>query len=333
MLAQFLRRLDEGSSHILVLDQAHLVWQTGFFRIAGGRGQRGIRHANDHIGIDRRFLGQTRTHTLAGGMHVHAVNIGIRACEVDEFHRADGQLGLVRVLHDFVAVVIHDHDFARADVAHQLGADDVERAGLGGEHICAVLHLAKGERTEAVRIERADHGVLGHDQIGEAAMNGVERFLELFHESALRGTADEVHKHFGVGIGVEDRTFVLQLAAQGRAVGEVAVVAQGHISIMETENERLNVVGAARAGSGVAHVANRPVSLQAFDFSLVAEHLGQQTRSAMTDEMTIIVGDNAGTLLTAMLQRVQAEVGESGGVRVAPNAENTAFLVDVFEFS
>ena len=45
----------------------------------------------------------------------------------------------------------------------------------------------------------------------------------------------------------------------------------------------------------------------------------------MTDEMTIIVRDNAGTLLTAMLQRVQAEVGESGGVRVAPNAENTAF--------
>lgn len=53
----------------------------------------------------------------------------------------------------------------------------------------------------------------------------------------------------------------------------------------------------------------------------------------MTDKMTIIVRDNAGTLLTAMLQRVQAEVGESGGVRVAPNAENTAFLVDVFEFS
>ena len=54
-------------------------------------------------------------------------------------------------------------------------------------------------------------------------------------------------------------------------------MAQGHISIMETEDERLNVVGAARAGSGVAHMANRPVSLQTFDFSLVAEHLGQQT--------------------------------------------------------
>ncbi len=51
-------------------------------------------------------------------------------------------------------------------------------------------------------------------------------------------------------------------------------------------------------------MADRFVSFQAFDFPFVAEHLGQQTRSAMTDEMTIIVGDNAGTLLTAMLQRV-----------------------------
>ena len=53
----------------------------------------------------------------------------------------------------------------------------------------------------------------------------------------------------------------------------------------------------------------------------------------MTDEMTVIVRDNAGAFLTTMLQRVQAEVGESGGVRVTPNAKNTAFLVDVFEFS
>ena len=110
-------------------------------------------------------------------------------------------------------------------------------------------------------------------------------------------------------------------------------MAQRHIAVMETEDERLDVVGAAGAGSGIAHMADRPVAFESFDFTLVAEYLGQQTRSAMTDEMTVIVGDNAGTLLTTMLQRVQTEVSESGGVRVAPNAENTAFLVDVFEFS
>ena len=266
-------------------------------------------------------------------MHVHAVDIGIRAGEVDEFHRADGQLRLIRVLHDLVAVVVHHHDLTRTDVTYQFGADDVERAGFGSEHIRAVLHLAKGERTETVRIECADHGVLGHNQIGETAMHDVQRFLELVHKRALRGAADEVHQHFGVGIGMEDRTLIFQLAAQGRAIREIAVMTQRHIAVMETEDERLDVVGAAGAGSGIAHMADRPVAFESFDFTLVAEYLGQQTRSAMTDEMTVIVGDNAGTLLTTMLQRVQTEVSESGGVRVAPNAENTAFLVDVFEFS
>ena len=76
-------------------------------------------------------------------------------------------------------------------------------------------------------------------------MNGVERFLELLHESALRGTADEVHKHFGVGIGVEDCAFVFQLTPQSRAVRQIAIVAQGHIAVMEAEDEWLDVVGAA----------------------------------------------------------------------------------------
>lgn len=49
--------------------------------------------------------------------------------------------------------------------------------------------------------------------------------------------------------------------------------------------------------------------------------------------MAVIVGDDAGTFLTAMLQRVQAEIGKSGGVGVAPHAEDATFLVNVFEFS
>ena len=245
LLAQFLRRLDEGSSHILVLDQAHLVWQTGFFRIAGGRGQRGIRHANDHIGIDRRFLGQARTHTLAGGMHVHAVNVGIRTCEVDEFHRADGQLGLIGVLHDLVTVIVDNHDFTRANIAHQFSANNIERAGFGSEHICAVFHLAEGKRAETIRIECADHGVFGHDQVGETAVHGVERFLELVHERALGGATQQMHQHFGVGIGVENRPFVFQLTPQSRAIRQIAVMAQSHIAVMEAEDEWLDVVGAA----------------------------------------------------------------------------------------
>ena len=39
-----------------------------------------------------------------------------------------------------------------------------------------------------------------------------------------------MHEHFGVGVGVEDRAFVLQLATQRHAVGEVSVVPQRHVA-------------------------------------------------------------------------------------------------------
>ena len=147
-------------------------------------------------------------------MHVDAIDIGIRAGEVDVLHRADGQLRVVGVLHDLVAVIVDHHDFTRANVTHQLGADDIQCAGFGGEHVGAVLHLAEGERAEAVRVECADHGVFGHQQVGETAMHRVERFLELVHKGALHRTANQVHQHFGVGVRMEDGAFVFKLAAQ-----------------------------------------------------------------------------------------------------------------------
>ena len=52
----------------------------------------------------------------------------------------------------------------------------------------------------------------------------------------------------------------------------------------------------------------------------------------MPDEMAMVVRDDAGALLSAVLQRVQAKVRQSGRVRVPPDAEDAAFLVDVFKF-
>ena len=175
--------------------------------------------------------------------------------------------------------------------------------------------------------------MLGHEQVGETAVHLVERFLELVHERGGGRTADEVHQHLSVGIGVEDCPFVLQFAAQAHAIGEVAVVAECDVAIMEAEQERLDVVHRSGAGCRVTHVADGLVSFEPFDFVLVGEHLGEQAEPAMPDEMTVIVRDDAGAFLAAVLQRVQTKIGETGGIRVAPDTENTALFVDVFEFS
>ena len=164
-------------------------------------------------------------------------------------------------------------------------------------------------------------------------MHGVERLLELVHEGRLGGAADQVHEHFGVGVGVEDRAFVLQLATQRHAVGEVSVVPQRHVAVVEPEDERLDVVGGARSGGGITHVADRLVAGEPSDLALVAEHLGQQSEAAVPDEMAVVVGDDAGAFLTAVLQCVESEIRQAGGVRVTPYAEDAAFFVNVFEFS
>ena len=58
-----------------------------------------------------------------------------------------------------------DHDdLAILDVAHEARADDVERAGLGRQDVCAV-ELAEDQRADAQRIARADQFLIGeHDQ-------------------------------------------------------------------------------------------------------------------------------------------------------------------------
>ena len=146
--------------------------------------------------------------------------------------------------------------------------------------------------------------MLGHDQVGETAVHGVERLLELVHERGLGGTADEVHQHFGIGVRVENRALVLEFAAQRGAVGQIAVVAQGHIAVMETEDERLDVVAAAGTGRGVTHVTDGVASFKPLNFAFVAEHLSEQAFAAVADQVAVVVRHDAGAFLPAMLQSV-----------------------------
>ena len=61
--------------------------------------------------------------------------------------------------------VEHD-ELARLDVADQLGADDVQRAGLRGQDM-ARAQLAQHQRPHAQGIAHADHHVLGASATSE----------------------------------------------------------------------------------------------------------------------------------------------------------------------
>ena len=95
---------------------------------------------------------------------------------------------------------------------------------------------------------------------------------------------------------------------------------------VEVGEQRLHVAQDGVAGGGVAVVAERDVALEAADHVGLVEVVADEAEAALGVEVRAVVGDDAGGLLAAMLQGVQAERGQRRGVLVAEDAEHAALL-------
>jgi len=119
---------------------------------------------------------EERARALARDVDAAAIDDGVRAGEVDELKDAE-------LLRRFAAVArvganagcVDDDDLAGADVALELGADGVERAGLGGKDDGAVLQLTHAEGPEAVHIARGDELCRRRENEGIRALDAVHR--------------------------------------------------------------------------------------------------------------------------------------------------------------
>ena len=161
LLAQALVGLDEGASDIAVLDQALAEVDAGGAGEADRRRRARVGDRQDQIGLDGRLLGEPLAHADTGAVDLDARQPRIRPREVEELEHAER--AAVRLGHGLLgaAAFVVDHDeLAQADFALEPGADEVERAGLGGEHPVAV-EPAEHERPEAVRVAEADQLPLG----------------------------------------------------------------------------------------------------------------------------------------------------------------------------
>ncbi len=140
-------------------------------------------------------------------------------------------------------------------------------------------------------------------------------------------------------VGGGGRAVVGQLAALGRElldeveqlarVGQVAVVAQRDRPGRGRPERRLGVLPHAGAGGGVAGVADREVAAQRAEVALV-EDLRDQAHVLVDQDLRAVAHRDAGRLLAAVLQRVEAEVGQLGdlglgaGAVGGPDAEDPA---------
>ena len=216
----------------MVADDAELVGNAGFLRVTDRRRHAGIRHRDDHVGRGGRLA---REFDAAGFAHVvdaAAADDRVRPGEIDVLEDARPRRQLAERLFRMGAVLVEDENFAVLDVAHVLGADDVERAGLGGEDRAAV-ELAEHQRPDAERVAGADQFLVGQPDEGVGAFEHLQAFDEAVDEAVAVRARHQMQDHLGVRGRLHHGAFAHELTAQREPVGEVAVVADGKAAGIE----------------------------------------------------------------------------------------------------
>ena len=90
--------------------------------------------------------------------------------------------------------------------------------------------------------------------------------------------------------------------------------------------QRLHVAQDGGAGRRVAHVADRDGAGQPVDHVAPRERVADEAEPALGMKALAVVADDAGRFLAAMLERMQAERRDRGGVGMPVDAENAALF-------
>ena len=160
------------------------------------------------------------------------------------------------------------------------------------------------------------------------AFDLVERVAQRALQIARRAARHQVHDHFGVAGGLEDRAAMFERAAQLAGVGEIAVVRQRQLALVAIDDDGLRVDQRSVAGGGVARVADGGGAGQPREHRGLKDFL-HQAHAFFEMQRGAVGGDDAGGFLAAMLQGVESQIGELGGFGMAEDAADTAVIVKV----
>ena len=324
-LADLLGRLDEGAPDIVVADDAELVGNARRLGVTDRCRHAGIRHRNDHVGRRRRFAGEFGAGSFAHVIDAAAADDRIRPGEIDVFEDARPRRHRRKRLVRMRAVFVEDQDFAILDIADILRADDVERASFGGEDRTAV-ELAEHQRPNAERVARADQLLVGEADEGVGAFEHAQALDQAIDKAVAVRARHQMKDHLGVGGRLHHGAFADQLAPQRQAVGEIAVVADGEAAGIELGEERLHVAQDGFAGGRIADMTDGGGAGQAVDDFAAGKRVADQPETALGVKALAVERHDAGGFLAAMLQGVQSERGNGGGIRMTEYAEHPALF-------
>ena len=326
-VADRLLRLDEGSPHVVVPDEAHLEGEPGRLREPQRRGDARVGHGNDDIGIRRALHRQLPPESLADLVDASAAHDRIRAGEVDVLEDAEPLDRREKRVVGVRSPGVDDDHLARLHLPQVLRLDQVERARLRGDDRSPLpLHLPEGERPDPVGVAHPDQLVPGHEEEGIRAADLVQCVDDAILDPLLPGAGDEVDENLGVHRGLEDRTGDLELPLKFLGVHEIAVVGDGNGAGLEIDHQRLGVFQLRAARRGVADVPDGGVPRQPGE-DLLREDVGDQPHLLVEDDPFAVGAGDPRAFLAPVLQRVETQVRHVRRLGVPVDPENAALVV------
>ena len=139
---------------------------------------------------------------------------------------------------------------------------------------------------------------------------------------------DELDDDLGVGGGLEVCAVAFEACAHIAEVDQVAVVGDGDEALGGIDADGLGVEKGGVAGGGVAGVADGHVAGK-LGKDVVGEDLRDQAHALDVGEVLAVGSGDAGRLLAAMLEGVEAEIGLARGVGMAVDGDDAAFFVEL----
>ena len=187
--------------------------------------------------------------------------------------------------------------------------------------------MAHGERPEAARIAGGEDPVAAdHDQ-RKGAFHAAQGVGHGVGQGLLARQRNQMNQHLGVAVGLKDRALAFQLLPDRERVHQVAVVGNGNRSLVGLHHDGLGVQQGRITGRGVAGVADGENAAQRGEHFL-GKDVGDQSHGAVGVEVLAVGGHDAGRLLSAMLQGVQAEIGKLLGLGVGVDGNHAAFFAE-----
>ena len=220
------------------------------------------------------------------------------------------------------ALLVDGQDLAGLHVADELGAHRVQCGALRRHRPAGAVagrrnrQPAQRQRPEAEGVAAGDQRPLGDHAERDGADGAVERVLNPLGPAATRSVGDELGEHLGVAGGGELDALFHQVIVQPGRVRQVAVVAEHQLTKVGCCVDRLHVGQRVAAGGRVAGVADRdsrlsrPVVLELGE-RLLVEDAADQSEPLVQRQARPVADGNPGGLLPAVLQRMEAEVGEA----------------------